>query len=93
MPYLTWTFDWSAGRAETRPSHGVYVVQRQAPGRWSAIFTRVETEPYRRTARAVDKQQETFSSMADAMRACQRHADTYRPDASNRLKSITPLPH
>jgi hypothetical protein len=92
MKHLTWSFDWPLQRAVAVASHGTYVITGEAPGRWSAHFTRVDTEPYRRTARPVRSGTAHFATMADAMRACHRHADSFDPDSSDRLKVATPLP-
>lgn len=92
MPHLTWSFDWPVRRAVAVATHGTYVIVGESPGVWSAKFTRVETEQYRRTARAVAVHACHYPSMADAMHACQRHADGYSPESSGRLTMSTPVP-
>lgn len=92
MAQLTWSFDWPVRRAVAVAAHGTYVIVGEAPGDWSAKFTRVDTHQYRRTARDVGQQTCHYPSMADALRACQRHADGYSPQSSGRLTMSTPVP-
>lgn len=90
MKQLTWSFDWPVQKAVAVASHGTYVITGEAPGRWWAYFTHADTQPYRRTAWPVAKT--FYPSMADAMRACHRHADRFDPESSNRLSVTTPVP-
>lgn len=92
MMHLTWSFDWPLQRAVAIASHGTYVITGEAPGRWTARFTRADTEPHRRTAQPVKPGTIVFPTMADAMRACRRHADHFDPEASDRLSVVTPTP-
>jgi hypothetical protein len=87
-----WSFDWPVRRAVAVAAHGTYVIVGEGPQNWSAKFTRVDTEQYRRTARDVGPQICHYASMADAMHACQRHADGHSPESSGRLALSTPLP-
>lgn len=91
MYRLEWSFDWPVQRAVGVTPHGTYVISGEAPGQWLARFTRADTEQFRRTAHVVGDTMR-YPSMADAMRACQRHADHFSSDSSDRLTISTPIP-
>lgn len=91
MEQLKWSFDWPIRRAVAVSSHGTYVISGEGPARWFARFTRADTEQFRRTRHPVGQATE-YTCMADAMRACQRHAEQFSSDSSDRLNVTTPLP-
>jgi hypothetical protein len=91
MFHLEWSFDWPVQRAVAVSPHGTYVISGEGPGQWLAKFTRADTEQFRRTAHPVG-QATRYPSMADAMRACQRHAEQSSTDSSDRLSVNTPMP-
>lgn len=91
MRQLSWSFDWPVRRAVAVSPHGTYVISGEAQGCWLARFTRAETEEFRRTRHPVGDATE-YQCMADAMRACQRHAERFCNESSDRLSVITPVP-
>ena len=92
MSQLSWSFDWPVRRAVAVAAHGTYVIIGEGSADWSARFTRADTEQFRRTAHEVGQHTCHYLSMADAMRACQRHAEGYASDSSDRLTMTTPVP-
>ena len=92
MVHLRWSFDWPVRRAVAVAPHGTYVISGEGPSEWSAKFTRVDTEAFRKTQRALDDRGTRYESIADAMRACQRHAEQFSSDSSDRLLIVTPVP-
>lgn len=91
MRQLTWSFDWPVLKAVAVASHGTYVISGEAPGRWMAQYRRSDTQPYRRSMHPVAKEL-YFPTMADAMRACHRHAENFDWESSDRLSVVTPRP-
>lgn len=92
MSQLTWSFDWPVKRAVAVSTHGTYVITGEGSADWSARFTRADTEQFRRTAHEVGSSTCHYASMADAMHACQRHADGHTSATSDRLTMWTPVP-
>ncbi|MBA3697392.1 MAG: hypothetical protein H0W78_00800 [Planctomycetes bacterium] len=91
MQHLAWSFDWPVRRAVAVSAHGSYVITGEAHGCWTARFTRAGTEQFRRPAHEVGKAPE-YPSVADAMRACHRHAERFSDESSDRLSVCTPFP-
>ena len=89
---LTWFFEWDVGRGTARPGHGTYTIERTDDGEWIARFVRADTEEFRKTKRSVSAHYKTFQTPADAIRACQRHAERYSAESSDRFTISTPLP-
>ena len=53
---------------------------------------RADTEEFRKSKRSVSAHYKTFANPADAIRACQRHAERYSSESSDRFTVVTPPP-
>lgn len=94
MAHLTWSFDWPVNRAVAVSTQGTYVVVGVAAGRWSVAFTRAIPKACDggSDSDSLNREDLVFPSVADAMHACQRHADKCTPESSGRWSQATPVP-
>ncbi len=88
MAALTWSFDEPQKRAVAVAAHGTYVVIGEDDKRWFTQFTRADRLA---KAPAPPADHAYFFSLDDARQSCQRHADRYSDDGSNRFMT-TPVP-
>jgi hypothetical protein len=88
---LAWSFDLGNYRATAIALHGTYTVERLPTGEWNAHFVRSDTEQFRRTQHPVQPRSMTFKTLADAVRACNRHAQ-HSDQSSDRFTIRTPPP-
>jgi phage terminase large subunit GpA-like protein len=90
---LTWKFEWAIKRATAVVAKGTYVVECDGYHRWHGRFTRVGDShaPVTTVMRNPENTAE-FADLADAIHACQHHADDLTPDSSGRLLIPTPRP-
>ena len=90
--FLTWSFDWSVRRAVAVPTHGTYVIFGEGQSRWAAKFSRADTGPIERKTVDLSRIPTYYPCMADALRACQSHAERFAHNLSDRLTINTPTP-
>lgn len=93
MTHLAWTFDWPVNRAVAVTLQGTYVIHGKAPADWSVKFTRAipKSAISDSDSDSLNKTDLTFYTVADAMHACQKHADSCSWDSSGRWLQITPF--
>ena len=90
MTYLYWTFDWNAKRAHAASDRGTYVIEGDDHQCWTARFRRTNdgTDVLTRDG---TKHSREFTSLSDALRACQRHCEQVASSASSgRFTAQTP---
>jgi hypothetical protein len=96
MTYLYWTFDWNAKRAQATSDRGTYVIEGDDHQQWTARFhiTNDGTDVLTNEGTpSRGKHSMAFSTLSDALRACQRHSEQIASSGSSgRLTKQTP-PH
>lgn len=90
MLLLTWKFEWARRRACAVAPHGTYVVEGDEHNRWRGRFTRMHPGPC--VTIRLPTRTAVFHDLAAAIHACQRHAELFSSESSDRLLVATPVP-
>jgi hypothetical protein len=90
--HLTWSFDWPVRRAVAVANHGTYVIFGEGSSRWAAKFSRADSGLLEKKTGDLSRMPTYYASMADALRACQSHAERFAHNLSDRLMVNTPIP-